>query len=279
MLQSHNYIPCAAIASFVRRYYVFRAGLPSQMEIVDQLLSETAFIRLLVAGDWTAQLPDDSWCSFGLAPLIIGSNAQPMKVRVRGPFLVVGVSLRPGGWSGLFSQPASDLADRITPLAQLWGEPASRLYDEVVAAGEDDAAIIAVVEGMLLARLAAMGNPLPSPSMLAFEEMARNDCTLRVTDIADRLGLSVRQFERQCYAAFGHSPKTVLRRSRFLDMAQVMRGFGAPSSEHLAALRYTDQSHRNREFRHFFGMTPGAFEKAVTPLFTAGLKLRSEGLY
>jgi len=42
-------------------------------------------------------------------------------------------------------------------------------------------------------------------------------------------------------------------------------------------LRYFDQSHLNREFRHFFGMTPGQFEKATTPLFTAGLKLRADG--
>ena len=61
-------------------------------------------------------------------------------------------------------------------------------------------------------------------------------------------------------------------------MATAMRGFSDPDQELLAALRYFDQSHRTREFRHFIGMTPGTFEKAVTPLLTAGLKLRAEGL-
>jgi AraC-like DNA-binding protein len=114
--------------------------------------------------------------------------------------------------------------------------------------------------------------------MACFEAIAREDSTIQVCHAAERVGMSTRQFERHCCAAFGHSPKVILRRSRFLDMAQAMRGFSEPSAEHFAALRYFDQSHLNREFRHFFDTTPGQFEKVATPLFTAGLKLRADGL-
>ncbi len=107
--------------------------------------------------------------------------------------------------------------------------------------------------------------------------IARHDSTMPVADAAARLRLSTRQLERICRATFGHTPKVVLRRSRFLDTSQAMRGFGEPSADQLAALRYFDQSHLNREFRHFFGMTPGSFERTATPLFTAGLKLRADG--
>ena len=57
-------------------------------------------------------------------------------------------------------------------------------------------------------------------------------------------------------------------------MAAALRGFGNASDEELAALRYFDQSHRNREFRRFIGMTPGQFAATPTPLLTAGLELR-----
>ena len=77
--------------------------------------------------------------------------------------------------------------------------------------------------------------------------------------------------------AYGLTPKAILRRSRFLDMAEAMRGFSTPAESQLAMLRYFDQSHLNREFRRFTGQTPGKFKKSVTPLFTAGLKLRVEG--
>ena len=59
-------------------------------------------------------------------------------------------------------------------------------------------------------------------------------------------------------------------------MATAMRGFSSPSEEELAALRYFDQSHLTREFKRFAGMTPRAFERTTTPLFTAGLNLRNQ---
>ncbi len=244
--------------------------------LIDKLLSETAIIRILLQGDWAAEMPSGEWSTFGPI-LLMGSNGTPWRVRVRGPFLVVGVAFRPSGWSGLFKESARVIADSAAPLPKYWGELGERLHREVASANDDDR-IVKVIEEILRERIAMLGGPPPSAAMAKFEDIARNDSTIQVVEAARQVGLSVRQFERQCYASFGHSPKVILRRSRFLDMAQAMRGFSEPSAEHLAALRYFDQSHRNREFRHFFQLTPGQFDKVTTPLFTAGLKLRADGL-
>jgi AraC-like DNA-binding protein len=276
LLLSRNYAPSADLAGHVRRHYVFHAQLPADFVLIDKLMSETAIIRILLSGDWAAETGPDQWSNFGPIPLM-GPNGVPWRVRVRGPFLVVGVAIRPSGWAALFTEPARQIADGAKPLPQMWGELGDRLYADVAAAS-DDGAIVHVIERVLRERLKQMGGPAPSAVMAAFEDIARNDSTIHVAEAARQLGLSVRQFERHCYACFGHSPKVILRRSRFLDMAQAMRGFSEPSAEHLAALRYFDQSHRNREFRHFFELTPGQFDKATTPLFTAGLKLRADGL-
>ena len=276
MLLSRTYPPSADLAGHVRRHYVFDARLPDDFLLIDKLMSETAMIRILLEGDWAAETGPDDWSAFGPIPLM-GSNGIPWRVRVRGPFLVVGVALRPSGWAGLFTEPAREIADQARPLAQFWGPLAGELYDGVAAAGDDEA-VVAVIEACLRRRIAQLNGPPPSAAMAMFEEIARNDSTIQVAEAARQVGLSVRQLERQCYAAFGHSPKVILRRSRFLDMAQAMRGFSEPSAEQLAALRYSDQSHLNREFRHFFQLTPGQFDKVTTPLFTAGLKLRADGL-
>jgi len=275
LLLSRNYPPSDDLTPFVRRHYVFEARLPDDFLLIDKLLSETAFIRVLLHGDWAAQTGPDSWSHFGPVPLM-GPNAIPWRVRVRGPFRVIGVSIRPSGWLALFNRPARVIADTAMPLGHFWGSLADELYHELLAA-QDDAGLIAVMEAILRRRLAMAAPCAPMPAMAAFEEIARHDSTIQVTDAARQLGLSVRQFERQCHASFGHSPKVILRRSRFLDMAQAMRGFSEPSAQQLAALRYFDQSHRNREFRHFFELTPGQFDKVTTPLFTAGLKLRADG--
>lgn len=276
MLLSRNYAPANDLAPYIRQHYVFEAHLPDAFELIDKLMSETAFIRILLKGDWAAEIEPGQWKNFGTVPLM-GANGVPLSVRVRGPFHVVGIALRPSGWRSLFDCPASDYADNATALGTLWGPLADQLVHDVEAAA-DDAQIVAAIEKTFRARLAERKPRAPDHTMARFEDIARNDCTMPVHDIAVRLGISTRQFERICRATFGHGPKVVLRRSRFLETSQAMRGFGSPSTEHLSALHYFDQSHLNREFRHFFGMTPGMFERAVTPLFTAGLKLRADGL-
>ena len=271
-----NYAPGLDLRPLVRRHYVFEGELPELYVLEDQLLSEFPFVRILVRGEWTAETSPGDWTSSGQA-VFFGANARPLKVRCKGSFKVVGFAVRPSGWKALFPCAANDVADMMLPLSDLFGSAADDMLQGVLRAG-DDAEAISAIETVLLSLHTARGRPPIDTAMRQFEDIARFDCTAAVQSTAERLALSVRQFERRCLASFGHLPKTVLRRSRFLDMATAMRGFSDPDQESLAGLRYFDQSHRTREFRHFIGMTPGAFEKASTPLLTAGLKLRAEGL-
>jgi len=144
-------------------------------------------------------------------------------------------------------------------------------------AGMADEQMIEVMIAAIRAQLKAVGRMRTDEEMQQFEAMARLDSTIRIEAAAQRLGLSVRQMERRCMACYGLTPKAILRRSRFLDMAEAMRGFSTPGQRQLAELRYFDQSHLNREFHRFVGMTPGKFRKKVTPLLTMGLQLRVLG--
>lgn len=278
MLQSRNYPPSDALAPYVKLHYVFSAELPEDFVLIDKLLSENAMLRILFRGDWTAEAADGSWYNVGAVPFF-GPNGRPFVARVRGPFTVAGMSLRPSGWCSLFDESAADFLDTMLPGEQVWGHLADQLWDRLhgsTGAPEDDAHIISVMEDVLRQRLARIGRLAPDAAMARFEAIARNDSTMRIEDAADQCGLSTRQLERRCKLSFGLSPKAVLRRSRFLDTASAIRGFSSPTEGELAALRYFDDSHLNREFRHFAGMTPKQFREGSTPLLTAGLKLRAE---
>lgn len=274
---SRTYRPSPDLAPYVRRFYVFEAELPDEMVIEDFLLSETAFIRVLIKGDWAGEIAPQVWSRPGRA-LFFGANALPFKVRVQGSFSVAGAALRPSGWRSLFRTSHQDYADRLLRLDEVWHTPTAALEADMDDAS-DDAGKIAALEQALRARLDRIGRPKIDEKLARFETIARTDPTRRIEDIADELDLSMRQFARRCQTGFGLTPKSILRRSRFLDMATAMRGFSSPSEQDLAALRYYDQSHLGREFKRFTGMTPSVFAHAVTPLQTAGLKLREESKY
>ncbi len=274
---SRNYKPSTKLAPFVRDYYIFQAPLPENHVIEDFLLAETAFVRCLIAGDWRGGDAPEELSRGGYA-LFSGANSRPYKVRLTGSLDNVGIAFRPGGWRGLFEQSHAGFADDILPLSDLWGPLADELHDRVAVATQD-ADKIAIVEDVLTKRLETVGSYEVDEAMAQFERFSRRDSTIRIDDAADRIGLSVRQMERRCKYHFGLTPKGVLRRSRFLDMAAALRGLSSPSDSVLAELRYFDDSHLNKEFRRFADMTPGQFKDAVTPLQTAGLKFREESRY
>ena len=277
MLQSRNFAPSPDLTPFVRQHFVFRAPLPDDFVLIDQLLSETAMVRILLGGDWAAQYGSADWRSEG-PTLLFGHNSKAFRVRVKGAFTVVGMSIRPSGWGALFNCKAETLTDSMWRLEELWGDAVAQdLYRRVAAANDDDA-IVAAIEVTIRDQLKRIGSYAVDPAMRAFEDIARDDSTIRVADAGDVIGLGQRAMERRCCATFGMTPKAVLRRSRFLDMAAALRGMSQPDEEEQAALRFSDQSHLNREFRHFIDMTPGAFEKAPTPLLNAVLQLRVDGL-
>ncbi len=277
-MQSNHRAPSSALQDIVARHYDFGAELPESFELVDNLLSETAFIRILLKGDWAALMPDGSWQNSGPV-LLFGTNSRPLKVRCRGSFEVIGIAIRPAGWPTLFDKPAHHYTDRMLALGEVWGVDADRLLQAVQAASGDIDRIIVAVEAILQERVAARPQIRPDPQILAFEHIARYDSTRKVAEVCAEIGIAQHALERHCRATFGMTPKRVLRRSRFLDMASVMRGLFTPDDEVLAELRYSDQSHLNKEFREFIGMTPGQFMQTPTPLLTAGLELRNGWRY
>lgn len=275
MISSRNYAPAARLLPFIRRHYAFSAALPETLVLEDFLMADNAFVRFIHAGSWDLWEDGDWQAKSGL--LVFGSNSKMQRIRVRGPISVVSFAVRPSAWTALFDRPAADLADRAAPLENCFQpEIARQLLANLGAATTDDQ-LVTAMEQAIDRQLDHIGKHQVDPVIASFEAIARQDSTIKVESVATLLGLSPRQLERRCLASFGLSPKSVLQRCRFLDMAAAMRGLSQPDEAELAGLRYFDQSHLNREFRRYTNMTPGAFQRAATPLFTESLKLRVDG--
>ena len=275
MIRARSYAPSPALSRIVARHYVFSVTLPGDYVLDDKVLAETSFIRIPMLGDWHVEVRPGEWTPAGFAAFF-GPNAAPMAVRCVGSFIVAGIAFRPGGWRACFDHSTDHYTDRMLPLDAMWGDDAGSLTDAVTLADTvPDDVIVARMEQVLLTRIGRRGAIVIDDVIEQFEDIARNNSVIQVSEAAAALGLSQRQLERRCVAAFGMTPKTVLRRSRFLDKASALRGLSQPSDEELAALRYYDQSHLNREFHRWIGMTPGQFAVTPTPLLTAGLELRT----
>jgi len=87
---------------------------------------------------------------------------------------------------------------------------------------------------------------------------ADGDC--RLTDFARECDLSLRQLERRFRAQVGITPRLFANVIRFRSVFDRLNGHERPDLASLANdAGYFDQSHMNRDFHRFLGLSPSAY--------------------
>lgn len=173
------------------------------------------------------------------------------------PSCSVGAVLRPGAAELLFGAPADELAERHTPLQDLWGVPARSVRERLLET-RNPADRLAVLEAALAARL-PRGRSL-HPAVASVIDVMHS--LPSVETVVTRSGISHRRFIAHFRRAVGVAPKTYLRIWRFQRALQLFRQGKAISLASLAAeAGYSDQAHFNRDFLAFTGVTPTTYQR------------------
>jgi AraC-like DNA-binding protein len=181
----------------------------------------------------------------------------PVRLRSCGLTRMVAVEFFPWGAIRLLGPCSSNALNPCTIPAQVSPAFGARMQHLLVAGQLDEA--LNVLEGWLLARASRIDLE-PTPALIAATRLVETRGLGSVTELAERVGLSVRQLERQFRVQVGMSPKSLARLTRF-EAAQ-HRIFEARelSFTRLAHdLGYADQAHFTREFRSFAEQSPGSF--------------------
>jgi AraC-like DNA-binding protein len=183
------------------------------------------------------------------------------------------IVFQPGGVSALFSVPAEELTNEDfegeAVLGRGLGEFLRRLGD--VSSFADRAH---VADTYLCAKRPALRS-IRSMTNAATSVLSSNGC-VRVSNLAHRAGLGIRQFERRFRHEIGIPPKLYARIIRF--EAALHRKAAAPLvhwTDIAHALGYHDQMHMVRDFNRLSGDSPtaicGQLDMFVRPeLLSAG---------
>jgi AraC-like DNA-binding protein len=205
----------------------------------------------------------------GEAELIV--NLRHGRVVVSGPatrpFLLdtaeqrdtLGVVFRVGGAAALLGVPLDELRDSVVPLDELWRARADELGERTVDAPSPGAQL-ATVQDVLSSRLARLADPPHPASAVAAARLAAAPERIRIAELSDELGLSVRRLQQIFRSDVGMTPKAYQRLKRFrrtlirTDDA-IHDGWASFALDH----GYYDQSHFIQEFRAHSGLTPSEY--------------------
>lgn len=149
-----------------------------------------------------------------------------------------GIRFRPGVLPRLLGVPASALRDMRVPLGDLRID---------AAAGS----LTAVTRHLLRREPTRETTPWSLTQLAGIT--ARLSAGAEVSAVADEIGWSTRNLQRQCVAVFGYGPATVRQVLRFRRAVRLLRA-GVPVAETAAVVGYADQSHLYRHVHALAGV-------------------------
>jgi AraC-like DNA-binding protein len=173
------------------------------------------------------------------------------------------------GAAAFLPEPLEGLFNKTTALDNLLSCPAEiSLIDEQLSAAKNHAQRVQIVEKFLLMRVQNNGaDPFVSTAVARIEE---SQASIRMEELARRVGLSQSALERRFRRNVGASPKqfaSILRLKNSIHLRA--RGHDFTSIAYSAG--YSDQSHFTNEFKRVTGIAPSVFFQQSTICRTSAL--------
>lgn len=189
--------------------------------------------------------------------VVSGARAAHYVKDVSGSSCSIGAQLQPGAALPLFGVTASELAGHHVQLCDLWGHAAASQRDRLMEE-RDPARRLDLYESLLAARLPRVHGLHPAVA-LAIERFSHS---ANVREVVAESGYSHRRFTGLFHEALGLTPKLYCRLQRFQGVLARLAAHPHSAWIELALdCGYSDQSHFNREFSEFAGITPGEYRR------------------
>ena len=244
-------VPAADLADYITLFYHFSAEVAA-FEDVER--ADNAQIRFrLSSGTATYHFHDD-WLDRPAPAHIVGPTSGPIRVTAVGPVCVFGMGVTAAGWAAMIGSEASSALNRTIDAATIFGTARMRSAHRALVAAKDLAACVGIGES-LVRDLVRCGHPGVSAFVRQIDTWLAESPSPDIADLVAATGLSRRQVERRCNAAYGAPPKLLARKYRALRAASSL-ALDEGAIDDVIARGFYDQSHLIREVKQFTGLTP-----------------------
>lgn len=253
-----EHLPHKSLRNCIRCYWTLSISEPTEVEESHAFLAEGMELSFNL-GDPIEVLNQSSGSFMACRSCVCGPMTQPMQMRPSGRVEILGVCFRPGGAYPFFSYPAAELVDGRGEVEDFWGSKGSEIVNGIRGEYRTMEEKMHFLERYFMRKLdQSPGNDRRMSAALC--EIEANKGRIRISSLAESVGLSSRQLERLFKERVGLSPKQLCRGLRFKNLFKLLAA-SSPDSSALAAIDcgYFDQAHMIRDFKYYTGLTPAAY--------------------
>lgn len=195
---------------------------------------------------------------------VIGVISKRYSTTLKGKGSIFGIKFRAGAFSLFSDIKQSQLRDKSLPLTDIFGDEILPLINKVGNA-KDIKSKVSACEIFLERRKASSSRSLTRLTNL-IEEIENNPSVTKVCQLSERFDYPERNLQRLFKQMIGISPKWVIKKYRIQEVLSQFEDGNFNWQDLLETLGYFDQSHFNKDFKDFIGLTPKEYIEHIKNL-------------
>ncbi|MGF3104818.1 AraC family transcriptional regulator [Rossellomorea sp. DUT-2] len=192
-----------------------------------------------------------------------GCHYEPLEINYRGKSNLIGIRFYPHGIFPFLEIPIGETVNQVDPLHSIWGVFQKEMYEALYMVKEN-AEIYPLLDQFLIRKIS-------EEKTRQYKVITGNINQLKVNPnqsiptLADSLGFTQRHLTRIFHDHTGVNPKLLAQVYRFEKAYSSLYSHSHNDvADLISQLGYYDQSHFNKEFKRFSGMSPGEYKRRAS---------------
>ena len=231
--------------------------VPGDMKAPKQRMIPDGCIEMcFILGDDIKRFTTDT--AFTLQPraMVVGQITKPYYVQPTGTVNAFAVRFYPYGFANFISKPLRQLADKDTPLTELFELKEAKALEKGIVAASDTEARIAVIEKFLLDKLTNQ-SVIDTIVKSTIDVLSQTKGKEAINSILKDAPSKRRNLERKFSNQVGISPKQLGKIIRMQAALKLMLNNADQKLTQVAyESEYYDQAHFIKDFKEFTGTNP-----------------------
>ncbi len=250
--------PHSDLKSLVSCYWTLevpKQAKPQKQRIVPDGCIEMAFI---LGNDIKRYTSEDDYILQPRA-MVLGQTIEPFYIEPTGYVNTFAIRFYPYGFANFVTEPIKNLANKETPIGQLFEEKKARELEEKIIGAKDMKLRIEIIESFLLERLNEKSTVENIVKTTVDALLSTNGNAQIKTILKDDLSKR-RLLERKFAKEIGVSPKQL---GKLIRLQSALKMLLNKETENLTNIAYQsdyyDQAHFIKDFKEFTGTSPREF--------------------
>ncbi len=250
--------PHSDLKSLVSCYWTLevpKQAKPQKQRIVPDGCIEMAFI---LGNDIKRYTSGDDYILQPRA-MVLGQTIEPFYIEPTGYVNTFAIRFYPYGFANFVTEPIKNLANKETPIGQLFEEKKARELEEKIIEAKDTKLRIEIIESFLLERLNEKSTVENIVKTTVDALLSTNGNAQIKTILKDDLSKR-RLLERKFVKEIGVSPKQL---GKLIRLQSALKMLLNKETENLTNIAYQsdyyDQAHFIKDFKEFTGTSPREF--------------------